>query len=117
MPEVIFRKKNPEDQQFAKPNQDLGGFVLEKDGKVIATGGFLLHYNKPFADLFMEVEKEHWRKGYGTLILQEVKRECYLSGRVPAARCNISYAASKATLLKAGFKIAGNMIAGEIHLK
>jgi RimJ/RimL family protein N-acetyltransferase len=37
-----------------------------------------------------------------------------LAGRVPAARCNINNAASKASLLKAGFKIAGFMVIAEI---
>jgi hypothetical protein len=50
----------------------------------------------------------------GSYIVQQVKRECYLAGRVPAARCNMENAASKATLLKAGLAIAGYMLIGEV---
>jgi GNAT superfamily N-acetyltransferase len=62
----------------------------------------------------MEVREDYRRKGFGSFLLQELKRECYLAGRVPAARCNINNAASKASLLKAGFKIAGFMVIAEI---
>jgi hypothetical protein len=30
-------------------------FAKERGAEVVATGGFLLHYNLPFADMFMEV--------------------------------------------------------------
>ena len=66
----------------------------------------------PFADLYMEVQEAYRRKGLGSLLIQELKRECYLTGRVPAARCNIENTASKSTLLKAGLKIAGFMLLG-----
>ena len=62
----------------------------------------------------MEVKEGHRGKGMGSYILQEIKKECYLAGRIPAARCNIKNAASKATLLKAGFKVCGYMLIGEI---
>jgi GNAT superfamily N-acetyltransferase len=49
----------------------------------------MLHYNVPFADLYMEVRPDCRKRGYGTFILQEVQKECYLAGRVSAARCPI----------------------------
>ena len=88
-----------------------GEYVLERKGEVAATGG---HYNKPFADLYMEVKKNSRRIGLGSYLLQELKKECYLSGRIPAARCNIENMASKATLIKAGLRICGFMLTGRV---
>jgi GNAT superfamily N-acetyltransferase len=62
----------------------------------------------------MEVHQDFRRQGIGSFILQEIKKECYRAGRVPAARCNLSNDASKATLIRAGLAIAGNMITGEV---
>jgi GNAT superfamily N-acetyltransferase len=107
---IIFRKRNDSDAVFEHTSEPVGDYVVELNKEVAATGGLLLHYNFPFADLYMEVKEEHRRKGLGNFLIQELKRECYLAGRVPAARCNIENTASKATLLKAGLKIAGFML-------
>jgi hypothetical protein len=40
--------------------------------------------------------------------------EAYRLKRVPAARCNIKNNASKATLLKAGMKVCGYILTGEL---
>ena len=80
----------------------------------VATGGFVRNYNFPYIDMFMEVKEEHRGKGYGVFVVQELKKEAYLKGRVPAARCNINNKASKATLLKAGLKVCGCILVGEI---
>jgi GNAT superfamily N-acetyltransferase len=114
IPGVIFRKARFDDQIFDHYGEPKGDYILEINGGIVATGGFMLHYNKPFADLYMEVKEEQRRKGFGSFLLQEVKKECYLNGRVPAARCNIKNIASKATLLKAGLKISGYMLMGGI---
>ena len=81
---------------------------------MIGSGDFLLHYNKPFADLYMEVAESYRNKGLGAYLIQELKKVCYLVGRIPAARCNIQNKASKATLLKGGLKVAGCMLLGEV---
>lgn len=91
-------------------------FVLEINKQVVATGGFLLHYNMPFADLYMEVEESYRKKGLGSFLIQELKRQCYLAGRVPAARTGLDNIASQATLTKAGLKIAGFMLLGHVTL-
>ncbi len=112
-PGVVFRAVRKDDKAF-DPKVELGGYVLELKEEVIATGGFLLHYNLPFADLYIDVKEACRRKGFGSYILQEVKKQCYLAGRVPAARCNIKNKASRATLLKAGLKVCGFMLKGQI---
>jgi GNAT superfamily N-acetyltransferase len=87
---------------------------VELRGELIASGGFLLHYNKPFADLYMEVRADRRRCGYGSFLIQELKRECYLAGRVPAARCNKDNLASRATLRKAGLRECGLVLLGRV---
>lgn len=111
---VIFRKRLEEDSVFEHTAEPVGDYVLELDKEVVATGGFLLHYNPPFADLYMEVNEEYRRKGLGSFLIQELKKQCYLSGRVPAARCSIDNVASKSTLMKAGLRIAGFMLLGKV---
>ena len=111
---VTFRLRQQGEEVFGKAEKDIGDYVLVCNNEVVATGGFLLHYNRPFADIFMEVAPGHRKKGYGQYLVQELKKACYADGYVPAARCNRSNPASKATLLKAGFKIAGHMLTGKI---
>jgi GNAT superfamily N-acetyltransferase len=89
-------------------------YILEHDGLIIATGGFVWNYNFPYIDMYYEVKEDHRRKGYGSLITQKLKKEAYLMDRVPAARCNINNKASKATLLKAGMKVCGHILIGEL---
>ncbi len=111
---IVFRKRNEADNMFPHHSEPEGDWVLEKNKEVVATGGFLLHYNMPFADLYMEVMKVHRRKGLGSYLIQELKRECFLSGRIPAARCSIDNIASRATLTRAGMEIAGFMLLGQV---
>ncbi|MGH7494564.1 MAG: GNAT family N-acetyltransferase [bacterium] len=114
IPGVAFRRRKEDDSIFEHKVEPVGEFVLKLEGEVVATGGFMLHYNMPFADLYMEVREDRRKQGLGSFILQELKRECYLSGRVPAARCNIQNMASRAALIKAGLKVAGFMLKGEV---
>lgn len=62
----------------------------------------------------MEVRQDRRRRGLGSLLLQDVKKACYLAGRVPAARCDIQNTASRATLSKAGMRVCGFMLTGRI---
>lgn len=109
-PGVTFRPRLPQDDI----PDELTGYVLEKDGIIVGTGGFVLNYNLPYIDMFMQVNEAVQRKGYGAFIIQQLKWEAYRIGRVPAARCNIHNNASKATLLKAGMKICGFLLAGSV---
>jgi GNAT superfamily N-acetyltransferase len=110
IPDIVFRREKINDDNI----NDVGGYILEQGGKTVATGGFMLNYNIPYADIYMEVNDNFRRQGFGSLIIQELKKEIYLMGRVPAARCNINNEASKASLLKAGFKICGFRLNGVI---
>jgi len=107
---AIFRRKTADD----KLEDDDSDFVVELDGKVVATGGFLLNYNFPYADIYMGVQETHRGNGFGSYIVQELKKEIRKLERVPAARCNISNQLSKATLMKAGFRICGYRVKGDL---
>jgi GNAT superfamily N-acetyltransferase len=111
---VLFRKRTESDVVFEHKAEPVGNYVLELNNEVVATGGFFLHYNMPFADLYMEVKEDCRRKGLGSFLIQELKKQCYLSGRVPAARTGMENIASKATLIKAGLKIVGFILLGEL---
>ncbi|MEP6927781.1 MAG: GNAT family N-acetyltransferase [Ginsengibacter sp.] len=111
---LIFRKRNDNDIVFEHKAEPVGSFVLEFNNEIVATGGFLLHYNLPFADLYMEVREDCRRKGFGSFLIQKIKKQCYLAGRVPAARTGLDNIASRATLIKAGFKVAGFMLLAKI---
>ncbi len=95
-------------------HNDAREYILKQNDVVVATGGLMLNYNMPYADLYYEVNENHRQKGFGSYMVQELKRETYLMGRVPAARCNINNVISKATLLKAGFKVCGYRLNGDI---
>lgn len=113
-PGVAFRRRRDGDAVFEHRDVPVGDYVLERKGVVIATGGFELHYNEPFADLHMEVDPAARGVGLGSYLLQEVKKQCYLAGRVPAARCDIRNKASQASLVKAGMRRCGFMLRGRV---
>jgi predicted GNAT family acetyltransferase len=74
----------------------------------------MLNYNFPYADIYMDVKENYRKKGFGSLMVQELKKEIYCMGRVPAARCNVSNYASKSTLIRAGFIPCGHRLKGVI---
>ena len=91
-----------------------GQWVLDADRAVVAAGGILFHYNPPFGDIYMDVPEHARRQGYGSYLVQELKRVCYESGHRPAARCNPSNHASRRTLEKAGLLPCGRLLAGAV---
>jgi GNAT superfamily N-acetyltransferase len=111
---ATFRPRRDGDLLFEHADEPEGEYVVELEGDVVATGGFLLHYNEPFADVYMEVAAAHRRKGVGTFLVEGVLRECYAAGRVPAARTSVTNQASKATLTKAGLRPCGYMLKGAV---
>jgi GNAT superfamily N-acetyltransferase len=115
VPGAVVRRRRRGDLVFAHTVEPVGDYVVELDREIVATGGFLLHYNMPFADLYMEVREDRRRQGLATLLLQDVKKACYLAGRVPAARCGLDNVGSRGALIKAGMRVCGFLMSGRIR--
>ena len=117
-PGCIFRKLLPDDRSPDFPEFEQGyepqENVLVVDDKIVAAGGFLTHYNPPYGDVYMSVAESARLQGYGSYIVQEVKRLCYEAGRKPAARCSPTNIGSRRTLQKAGLMPCAYMLAGEV---
>ncbi len=114
IPGAIFRRVTEADQDriFEHHVEGVGEWLLEDDGAIVATGGIALHYNPPYGDLYMEVDRPRRRRGYGSYLIQGLKRACYEMGRIPAARCNAVNEGSRATLQKAGLLPCARMLTG-----
>jgi RimJ/RimL family protein N-acetyltransferase len=110
LPGTIFRKQTNADEL----NDDDGQYVLELNNEIVASGGFVWNYNLPYIDMYYEVKEAHRRKGLGSFLTQELKKEAYHLHRIPAARCNINNHISKAVLVKAGMRVCGYILIGEI---
>lgn len=115
-PGAHLRHAKPEDagHVFAHQHEPVGDWLIEVEGSVIATGGAYDHYNPPYSDLFMEVAPSHRGRGYGSYLVQELKRLCYERGKVPAARCNVENVASRKTLQRAGFLPCARLLVGDV---
>jgi GNAT superfamily N-acetyltransferase len=113
-PAGVFRQSTPEDDAsiFSHQHEPVGDWVIEENGSVLATGGFLSHYNPPYGDIYMEVEPSARRQGYGSYLIQELKRVCYEAGKKPAARCDPTNVAPRRTLEKAGLLPCGRLLVG-----
>jgi GNAT superfamily N-acetyltransferase len=116
VPGITFRRveESERDTIFTHKLEGVGDWLLETGGAIVATGGIYLHYNLPYGDISMEVDERYWRRGYGSYLVQELKRTCYALGRIPAARCNVTNAASRATLQKAGFLPCARILRGVV---
>jgi len=86
------------------------GWAIESDGGIIASGGLLFHYNPPYGDVFMEVEERYRQQGFGSYLVEELKRVCYENGEGPRARCDADNAVSRRTLEKAGMLPSGRVL-------
>jgi GNAT superfamily N-acetyltransferase len=113
-PGGIFRPVTEADSEriFEHRVEPVGDWIIEHDGAIVATGGIATHYNPPYGDLFMEVNEPHRRRGYGSYLIQELKRTSYELGLVPAARCNVANLASRATLQRAGLFPCARLLSG-----
>ena len=58
-------------------------FLLKHNEALIGTGGLMLNYNLPYADIYYEIDVAYRNKGYGTFMVQELKKEAYKMGRGP----------------------------------
>jgi GNAT superfamily N-acetyltransferase len=117
VPDATFRRVAPKERGrvFRHTSEPVGDWGLEKDGEIVATGGLMLHYNPPYADIYMEVAAGSPRHGFGSYLVQELKRVCYEMGRVPAARCRVANLGSRAALEKAGMAQCGFIVHGQVR--
>jgi GNAT superfamily N-acetyltransferase len=117
VPDATFRAISPHErkQAFHHEVEPVGDWVLELDGKVVATGGLMSHYNPPYSDIYMEVAAPVRGRGLGSYLVQELKRVSYEMGKKPAARCNASNVASRRTLERAGMAPCAWIIGGRIR--
>lgn len=99
---------------FPHSREPIGDWGLEVEGTIVATGGLLFHYNPPYGDIYMEVATPHQRRGYGTYLVQELKRICYENGNVPAARCHQDNVSSRRTLQRAGMLPCARIVRGRL---
>jgi hypothetical protein len=113
---AILRRMTPQEEIRSCLEQRQGGgeWQLELDGNVAAKGGILFHYNRPYGDVYMEVGDPFRRRGLGAYLVQELKRECYELGAIPAARCNATNIASRRTLQRAGFVPFAHILIGSL---
>ena len=117
MPQAVFRPATPDDAHaiFEHYCEPVGDWLLLVEDVIVATGGFLSHYNPPYGDIYMEVTESARRQGFGSYLVQELKRVSYEAGKKPAARCNDpSDGISRRTLQKAGMLVCGRLLVGEV---
>jgi GNAT superfamily N-acetyltransferase len=116
---IVFHDKLTTARQMAgatlrqRPDPD-SDWAIEIHGEVAATGGVLYHYNRPYGDIYMDVAEAFRRRGFGSYLVQELKRICYEGGSIPCARCNPSNIASRKTLQKAGFVPCAHILSGSL---
>jgi GNAT superfamily N-acetyltransferase len=99
---------------FEDARVPVGDWGLELEGRIVATGGLLFHYNPPYGDIHMAVHPAFRRRGLGGYLVQELKRICRRSGRVPAARCPVDNVASRRTLERAGLHPCARILRGTV---
>lgn len=99
---------------FRHTVEPIGDWGLELDSRIVATGGLFFHYNPPYGDIYMEVAEPFRQRGYGSYLVQELKRICREGGHVPAARCGSDNAASRRTLQRAGMVLCGTIVTGRL---
>jgi GNAT superfamily N-acetyltransferase len=107
-PEATFRRRRGEDEA---PD---GEWVVSIGGDVVAGGGVLTHYNRPYGDLYLEVREDFRGRGVGSYMVQELRRVAREAGYVPAARCAPENEASRRTLERGGLVACGSLLAGRV---
>ncbi len=103
-----------EKEKFSQDQEVLTDWVLEIGGEIVATAGYLTHYNPPYGDIFMAVSDQSRRKGYGGYIVQEICKVAREAGRIPAARCDPHVTGSRRALERGGLVVCGHLAYGEI---
>jgi GNAT superfamily N-acetyltransferase len=107
-PDLTFRRRVEGDQGPGGP------WVIEWDGRIVGAGGWLTHYNPPYADIYMEVSEGARRQGVGAYLVQELRRACSREGHTPVARCDPSNEGSRRALERGGFRACGEILVGRL---
>ena len=100
---------------FTHHSEPVGDWGLECEGALVATGGFFTHYNPPFVDLYMEVAQPFSGRGYGSYLVQELRRLAREAGHVPAARCHTGNLASRGALQRGGMRQCARVVRGRVR--
>lgn len=103
-----------ETRKHIEQRQGGAEFVLEVAGEQAGQGGVLFHYNRPYGDIYMDIAEPFRRRGFGSYLVQELKRLTYQLGAVPCARCSPTNIASRRTLQKAGFVPFAHMLTATV---
>lgn len=116
--QATFRARLPGDDSkiFDHHREPVGDYVIEHAGQIVATGGYLCHYNPPYGDIYMEVHEPYRRRGIGSYLIGELKRVARENGKTPAARCNPDNIASRKAMERAGLSVCGEMLAGKVRV-
>jgi GNAT superfamily N-acetyltransferase len=99
---------------FAHREEPVGDWALEKDGEIIATGGYLDHYNQPYVDLYLEVSPDSRRQGFGSFFVQELKRLARSENKIPCGRCAITNVGARKAMTQAGMVSCAHILIGRI---
>jgi GNAT superfamily N-acetyltransferase len=112
---VKFRQiTEAEAEAFSKEQEVLTNWVLEGKDGIVATGGYLTHYNPPYADIFMAVGDAGRKRGYGSYVVQEICKVVRAEGKIPAARCDPEVTGSRRALERGGLVVCGHLAFGEV---
>lgn len=115
-PGVTLRPVTGADRTSVFPHtlEPVGDWGLECNSELAATGGIFFHYNPPYGDIYMEVAGPCQRRGFGSYLVQELKRISHEMGRIPAARCHQDNVGSRLTLQRAGMFPCARIVRGRI---
>jgi len=113
---AVLQPLTSDDEVRASIAERQGGpeFLLQVDGTPAGKGGILFHYNPPYGDVYMEIEEPFRGRGLGPYLVQELKRQAYELGSIPAARCSRDNRRSRKTLQRAGFIPYAHILTGAI---
>jgi GNAT superfamily N-acetyltransferase len=114
VPGARVRKRAENEAVFEHKVEPVGDYAVEFEGEVVATGGYLTHYNPPFVDIFMEVRPNMRRRGFGALLVQGIKRAAHEAKLMPCARCNLDNVGSRRALARAGMIPCAHIVRGKI---
>jgi RimJ/RimL family protein N-acetyltransferase len=90
-------------------------YELLLEGAIVASGGLMFHYNVPYTDIYMDTAEPFRRRGFGSYLVQVLKRRAYELGSIPCARCDPANVASRKTLQKAGLVPFAHILVGSIR--